>query len=122
MSSPDVAWYDVSEDETVADARDRRHRNAPRLTATQLECLWQLRMTVWDGYLISKTTRDQLVDKGLVARCNGWQFITREGMCVLDTYSLLEDDRYGTRGEAGNKLWTLKPVQFQRLREEGLVI
>lgn len=120
MRRPDnVEWYDRWR---IDDAVTERKQRCPRLTATQLECLWQLRMTVWDGYLISKTGRDQLVDKGLVARCNGWQFITREGMCVLDTYGLLEDGRYGTRGEAGDKLWTLKPAQFQRLREEGLVI
>ena len=122
MSNSDVAWYDVRDDETVDAAKERRRREVSRLTATQLEALWQLRLTVWDGFLISKTARDQLVDKGLVARCNGWQFITRDGMCVLDTYGLLEDDRYGTRGEAGNKLWTLKPAQFQRLREEGLIV
>jgi hypothetical protein len=123
MNSPDVAWYDVIDEEiAVKDYKAIRLRNCPRLTAMQLEALWQLRMTVWDGYLISKTARDQLVDKGLVARCNGWQFITREGMCVLDTYGLLKDDRYGTRGDAGNKLWILKPHQFQRLREEGLLI
>jgi hypothetical protein len=122
MSSSDVEWYDVDENQIVRDVSVRRRDLCPRLTAVQLEALWQLRMTVWDGYLMSKTARDQLVDKGLATRCNGWQFITREGMCVLDTYGLLEDDRYGTRGEAGNKLWTLKPAQFQRLREEGFII
>ena len=121
MTSRDVDWYDVRDDETVDAAQERRRREVPRLTSVQLEALWQLRITVWDGYLISKTARTQLVDKGLVARCNGWQVITREGMCVLDTYGLLEDDRYGTRGEAGNKLWTLQPKQFQRLREGGFI-
>jgi len=89
--------------------------------STQLECLWQLRMTVWDGYLISKATRDELVRMGLASRLNGWQFITREGMAVLDVYGLLKDDRYGTCGEAGVKLRSLKPETFVRLRKEGLL-
>jgi hypothetical protein len=129
VASPDVPWYDWPEDEDDFEVvQARRKAECPRLTATQLECLWQLRMTVWDGYLISKATRTWLVDHGLAARLSGWQFITREGMAVLDVYGLLKDDRYGTRGtgaehgtSAGDKLWTLKPEQFARLREEGLL-
>jgi len=113
-----MTWYAWG-DEPHEAWEARRRELCPRLTASQLEALWQLRMTVWDGYLISKTARDQLVDLGLAARLAGWQFITREGMAVLDCYGLLEDDRYGTSGEAGRKLWTLKPEQFARLREEG---
>jgi len=109
-----ILWYDESDEE-------RRRRLCPRLTAPQLEALYQLRMTVWDGYVISKTARDQLVDKGLATRCNGWQVITREGMAVLSTYGLMEDDRYGTRGEVGERLWTLTPAQFQKLRQEGFL-
>lgn len=115
-------WYDWdTENETLDQARERRRAECPRLTANQLESLYQLRMTVWDGYVISKATRDQLFDLGLIDRLNGWQFITREGMAVLDCYGLLEDDRYGTRG-AGDKLWTLRPEQFKRLREQGWVV
>lgn len=122
--SPAVAWYDWDSDKEPHEAAEaRRKEMCPRLTATLLEALWQLRITVWDGYLISKTARDQLVGLNLVARLNGWQFITREGMAVLDTYGLLEDDRYGTRGTgAGDKLWTLKPEQFLRLRKEGWLL
>jgi hypothetical protein len=118
--NPDVTWYDWDFDRESHDfCQARRRKLCPRLTASQLEALWQLRMTVWDGYVISKTTRDQLVDLGLAARLNGWQFITREGMAVLDVYGLLENEEYGIRGAAGDKLWTLKPEQFARLREEG---
>ena len=117
-----MKWYDWdANNETFEECQSRRHKLCPRLTATQLECLWQLRITVWDGYLISKSTRSELVDMGLAARLNGWQFITREGMAVLDVHGLLEDDRYGTRGPAGDRLWTLKPEQFARLRTEGLL-
>ena len=118
--SADILWYDWdSEHELLETAEARRKELCPRLTATQLEALWQLRMTVWDGYLMSKTTRDQLCDLGLVDRCQGWQVITREGLAVLDTYGLLDDERYGTTGEAGKRLWTLKPEQFTKLRAEG---
>ncbi len=115
-------WYDWdSENETLEMADARRRASCPRLTATQLEALWQLRMTVWDGYLISKSARDYLVDMGLAQRLNGWQFITRNGMAVLDVCKLLEDDRYGTTGFAGGRLMTLRPEQFARLRAEGLL-
>ena len=118
--SPDVTWYDWDSDNESHEACEARRRKlCPRLTGSQLEVLWQLRRTVWDGYVISKTTRDQLVDLGLAARLNGWQFITREGMAVLDVYGLLENEQYGIRGTTGDKLWTLKPEQFARLREEG---
>jgi len=59
---------------------------------------------------------------GLAARLNGWNFITRPGMAVLDTYGLLRDERYGTRGDAGDGLWTLKPEQYARLKAEGLLL
>jgi membrane-associated HD superfamily phosphohydrolase len=114
-----VDWYDAVDEGEEVEAR--RYKLCPRLTAVQLEALWQLRVIVRDGYLISKTARDQLVDLGLAERLNGWQFITRAGMAVLDVYGLLKDDRYGTMGAAGAWLWTLKPAQFARLRGEGLV-
>ena len=105
-------WYD-SNDEAA------RRVLCPKLTAVQLDALWQLRITVWDGYLISKTARNELVDLGLAVRLNGWQVITRKGLAVLDVYGLLKDDRYGTTG--GAHLWTLKPAQFDRLQQEGLL-
>jgi len=117
-----LPWYDWLDDESLEDAKARRQKACPRLTATQLECLWQLRKTVWDGYLISKSTRDYLVAMGLAERLNGWQVITRAGMAVLDVYGLLKDDRYGTTGDAGRRLWTLRPEQFLKLREDGLLL
>ena len=86
-----IEWYDWDDDnETLEERKEIRRAQCPRLTALQLEALWQLRVTMWDGHLISKTTRDELVNMGLAERLNGWQFITREGMAVLDTYGLLE--------------------------------
>ena len=115
-------WYDWQEDETFEECATRRQRACPRLTAAQLEALWQLRITTWDGYLISKAGRDELCQRGLVTRLNGWQVITREGLAVLDVYGLLKDDRYGTRGKAGDSLWMLKPADFVRLRREGFIV
>jgi hypothetical protein len=123
MNGPNVVWYDWSEcdGDDYDSVAARRLAECPRLTSSQLEALWQLRQTVWDGYVISKSLRDELARMGLVARLNGWQFITREGMAVLDVYGLLKDDRYGTCGEAGVKLRSLKPETFARLRKEGLL-
>lgn len=124
----EITWYDWIDGESEIERLQRRRNGCPRLTAPQLEVLWQMRMTVWDGYVISKATRDWLAFQGvgtmqgLVDRCNGWNFITRLGMAVLDTYGLLKDDRYGTRSVAGDKLWTLKPDQFVRLREQGWLL
>ena len=117
-----MEWYEWDyEKETLEDCQARRTRCCPRLTATQLEALWQLRMTVWDGYLTSKTARDALENMRLVVCYAGWQVVTREGLAVLDMYGLLKDDRYGTQGDAGRRLWKLGPEDFARLRGEGLL-
>lgn len=61
----------------------------PTLTGVQLEALVQLTHAVSDGYLISKSARSDLLDMGLVTYWNGWQVITREGLCVLETLRML---------------------------------
>lgn len=38
---------------------------------------------IWDGYLLSKIGRDELVDQGLVDRTEGFNFLTRDGVRVL---------------------------------------
>ena len=38
----------------------------------------------WDGNISSKGARDSLVSKGLVARWNGYNFLTRDGYAVVD--------------------------------------
>jgi hypothetical protein len=35
---------------------------------------------VWDGNLISKHDRDELVKAGLAARLGGWNFLTDKGI------------------------------------------
>jgi hypothetical protein len=118
-----ISWYDWTATIDTYETREaERCKLCPRLSAVNLEALWQLRTTVWDGNLISKTARDWLVNAGLATRCAGWQVITREGLAVLSVYGLLRDSRYGTSGEAGERLWVLKPHQLATLRAEGWVV
>lgn len=34
----------------------------------------------WDGNILSKSGRDELVNTGLAKRVNGWAFLTEEGV------------------------------------------
>ena len=47
-----------------------------------VETLWQLFRNgpTWDGDLVSKTGRDELVDLGLVERGHGFQWLVRAGI------------------------------------------
>jgi hypothetical protein len=63
----------------------------PILTSSQLEQLTQLVSPTYDGNVISKGLRSDLVIMGLAARWNGLNFITQAGMCVLDTLGILGD-------------------------------
>jgi hypothetical protein len=63
----------------------------PSLTSSQLEQLTQLVSPTYDGNVISKSLRSDLVIMGLAARWNGLNFITQAGMCVLDTLGILGD-------------------------------
>jgi hypothetical protein len=68
----------------------------PMLTPTEIEQLTQLASPTWDGNVISKSTRDSLVDKRLAARWNGLNFVTQAGMCVLSVLGILGDtSRFG---------------------------
>ena len=44
---------------------------------------------VWDGNLISKHDRDELVKAGLVGRWGGWNFLTEEGIKYAVNLNLL---------------------------------
>ena len=114
MAEQSIKWYD-----DLPDAESKLR--APRLTATQLEVLTQTRKTTWDGYVISKAARNELVNLGLVTRCNGWQVITREGMAVLDVYGLMADDRWGATTDCLNFMPMLTPMVWERLHKEGLL-
>lgn len=89
-----IPWYDMRDDESLDECRSRRLLECPVLSGAELEVLRQLRMTVWDGNVVSKSARDSLVSKGLAVRCNGWQVITREGMAILDTLGEMRDERW----------------------------
>jgi len=43
----------------------------------------------WDGDLISKSTRDLLVDDGMVERVEGWNIITAKGAAYLIKLNLV---------------------------------
>jgi hypothetical protein len=48
------------------------------------EALKQLTTVTWDGNLVSKATRDWLVERGLVQRFDGFNWLTSKGIehCV----------------------------------------
>ena len=53
--------------------------------AGERDVLRQLaRMPRWDGFVSSKGARDSLVMKGLAARWNGYNFLTRDGFAAVD--------------------------------------
>ena len=57
---------------------------------TGLEQLQQLLTATWDGNLISKSDRSELVKSGLAARAQGWNFITADGIRMLDNLGMLK--------------------------------
>lgn len=77
--------------------RDGRLAKIPLLSPIELEVLRQLRMTTWDGNLVSKTGRDSLVRRGLAIRFNGWQVVSAMGLTILETLGMLDDREIITR-------------------------
>jgi hypothetical protein len=51
-----------------------------KLDNQQLEQCWT---PTWDGDLISKTSRDKLVEGGLVQRAHGFNWLTADGIISL---------------------------------------
>lgn len=45
---------------------------------------------IWDGNLISKTMRDDLVKCGYVDCISGWNFLTKEGVKVCVNLKILK--------------------------------
>jgi hypothetical protein len=70
---------------------DGRLGMIPLLNSMELEQLTQLQKPVWDGHVISKSIRDQLWDKGLIDRWNGWQIVTIYGFAVLEVMGLIRE-------------------------------
>lgn len=54
-----------------------------------IEQLQQLCTVTWDGNLISKPMRDRLVDVGYAKQMNGYNFITENGIIVLESLGLM---------------------------------
>lgn len=95
MRNPNLPWYEWDDkNETLDECRERRLMQMPVLSGAELEVLRQCHRMIWDGYLASKDARSSLLRKGLVAKWEGWQVITREGMAVLHTLGELEGDKY----------------------------
>lgn len=61
------------------------------LSGAEKDTLLQLTKVTWDGNLASKTGRDDLVEKGMATRFNGYQVITAKGMSVLGHLGKLEE-------------------------------
>jgi len=55
------------------------------LTKLALEVIKQLweHGPIWDGYILSKTGRNELVDAGLCDRAEGFNFLTKDGVRVM---------------------------------------
>jgi hypothetical protein len=55
-----------------------------RLSSSAKDVMMQLFVVgpTWDGNLISKQGRTELVDKGLVFRTEGWQSLTEAGLTI----------------------------------------
>lgn len=50
---------------------------------SRLEQLVQLLRVTWDGDLISKSDRDELIKVEYCSKCEGWNYITYEGIKAL---------------------------------------
>lgn len=55
----------------------------------RIEQLKQLTSCTWDGNLISKSERDELVKTGLAQRGYGWNWITEKGVEYLVNLGIL---------------------------------
>jgi hypothetical protein len=55
-----------------------------------VEQLQQLLKVTWDGNLISKHYRDELVKEGLAARTRGFNIITLKGIEWLDAVRMIK--------------------------------
>lgn len=63
------------------------------LSSAAVDVLGQLFVAgpVWDGNLISKSGRDQLVACGLAHQWNGWQTLTQDGLTAAVEWKMAEE-------------------------------
>ena len=57
---------------------------------TILAQLKQLVTVTWDGNLLSKDARDELVRRGLAQRWNGWNWLTQDGVALAEHYKIIK--------------------------------
>lgn len=79
------------------------------LTESAIDTLEQLFINgpTWDGNVVSKAGRDELVRHGLAFRENGWQSLTAEGIRLASGWNI--DD---LRGRSSTR-WYAKAYRFQ---------
>jgi len=96
---PHEWWIWDSENESIETANERRTQKIKELnlSSMQMDALKQLTSVVWDGYLISKSARYDLMDKGLVVKVQGFQVISQQGLAVLEHLELLRPFESGKR-------------------------
>lgn len=57
---------------------------------SRLEQLRQLKTITWDGGVISKSDRDELIKLGWVNQIHGWNYLTTEGVNILIAFGELK--------------------------------
>jgi len=67
----------------------------PLLTQIEIDQLSQLQIPTWDGNVLSKSTRNNLWQKGLIDRWNGYQIVNIYGFAVLETLGLIRKEFRG---------------------------
>lgn len=60
------------------------------MTFTKIEQLKQLISVTWDGDIIGKETRDELVKAGLAQRHLGYNWLTAKGVEYCETLDFLK--------------------------------
>lgn len=71
-----------------ANSVGKRYFKEPHVQ-TYIAQLQQLTMLTWDGHLISKVDRDELVAGGFAERIGGWNIITLKGIDQLAAWRLI---------------------------------
>lgn len=60
------------------------------LSGAEKDVLMQLREVTWDGNLVSKVGRSELVRKGLATQYEGYQVVSPKGLILLESLGKLE--------------------------------
>lgn len=73
--------------------------NTKELSGAEHETIWQLFSNgpTWDGNILSKTDRDSLWNMGFIARFDGWNWLTNEGVTLAIELGYATDTEKGKR-------------------------